>query len=92
MIHTLPNLVQSKAQREAIAHSILAALGNQQDLPFYRLVATKIPERVIRYALTELKAEGARFPERVFAYRMQKYALDQHKQSLVDKTARTRKK
>lgn len=85
LIHELPDLDQPKEKRNYIAQSILDALGDQQSLPFYRLVASKIPERVIRYALAEIKADGARSPERVFTYRMQQYALAQHKKTLYAK-------
>ncbi len=92
MIHGLPEIVQPKEKRDYIAQSILDVLGDQQSLPFYRLVAAKVPERVIRYALAEIKADGARFPARVFTYRMQQYALAQHKKTLYTKTTQPPKK
>lgn len=82
MIHGLPDIDQPKEKRNYIAQSIVDALGDQQSLAFYRLVASKVPERVIRYALAEIKADGARQPERVFTYRMQQYALQQQKKKL----------
>lgn len=80
MIHGLPDIDQPTEKREYIAQSIIDQLGDQQSLPFYRLVAGKIPEAVIRKALAEIKIDGARYPERVFTHRMQKYALEQLKQ------------
>jgi phage replication O-like protein O len=92
MIHGLPDIDQPQEKRNYIAQSIVDALGDQQSLPFYRLVASKVPERVIRYALAEIKADGARQPERVFTYRMQQYALDQHKKTLYTQPIQPPKK
>lgn len=79
MIHGLPDIDQPKEKREYIAQSIIDELGDQQSLPFYRLVASKVPEPAIRQALSEIKVDGARYPERVFTHRMQQYALAQAK-------------
>ena len=56
------------------------------------MVAVKVPEPVIRKALAEIKADGARFPERVFTYRMQQYALAQHKKTLYTKYEQPKKR
>jgi hypothetical protein len=39
-------------------------------------VASKVPESIIRHALTEIKQGGARYPARVFTSRMKTYAAD----------------
>ena len=49
------------------------------------MVAAKVPEPVIRKALAEIKVDGARYPERVFTFRMQQYAVAQHKKTLYTK-------
>src|SRR5918994_3830409 len=58
-LHTLPNLEQEREKTNLIADDILAALGDQHSQPFYALVATKIPESVIRQKLAEIKQGGA---------------------------------
>lgn len=78
-LKTLPDLKQVKEKTAYVAQHILATLGDQQSQKFYELVATKVPERVIRTTLSEIKADGARQPERVFTYRMNRYALQQQK-------------
>jgi hypothetical protein len=92
MLHELPEIDQPKEKRNSIAQSILEALGDQPSHPFYLLVASKVPERVIRYALAAIKANGARHPARVFTYRMQQYALAQHKKRLFSQPAQPPKK
>ena len=41
----------------------------------YRLVAAKIPEVVIREALSAIKVDGAEHPAKLFTFKMQRYAL-----------------
>ena len=43
------------------------------------LVAAKIPEGVIREMLSEVRADGARDPARLFTYKIQRYALVKQK-------------
>jgi helix-turn-helix protein len=76
-LHKLPTLEQDKAETELIANDILHQLGDRQSLPFYYLVASKVPESVIRHALAEIKQGGARYPARVFASCMKSYAAQQ---------------
>ena len=82
MIHGLPDIHQPNEKRAHIAQRIMDALGDPHARPFYLLVAAKIPELAIRHALAEIKGDGARYPARVFTYRMQQYALAQYKQTL----------
>jgi hypothetical protein len=44
-------------------------------------VATKIPETVIRTAIAEIKADGAREPAKLFTYKMKSYVLSRLKTS-----------
>jgi hypothetical protein len=73
-LHRLPNLEQDVEETKLIADDILAALGDQHSLPFYTLVAAKIPESVIRQKLSEIKQGGAHSPARVFTSAMKTYA------------------
>lgn len=75
----LPDLDQPSEQIELMAADILAALGDSHSERFYRLVADKVPEDVIRQALAEIKADGAREPAKVFTHRMNQYALERLK-------------
>jgi hypothetical protein len=85
LIVNLDNLDQAQEKTKYVADYILAQLGDHHSHPFYTLVAAKIPESVIRKALAEIKADGARHPERVFTHRMKLFALQQQKQTLLDK-------
>jgi hypothetical protein len=73
-LHKLPNLEQDKAETELIANDILHQLGDRQSLPFYYLVASRVPKREIYAALSSIKQGGATSPPKVFANRMKNYA------------------
>lgn len=75
----LENLDQPAAKTDYVAQAILDQLGDEHSQRFYHLVAAKVPESVIRRTLAEIKADGARHPERVFTYRMNLHALHQQK-------------
>jgi hypothetical protein len=45
-------------------------------LKFYELVAAKVPEQVILETLSEVRADGARSPARLFTYKIKRYALE----------------
>jgi hypothetical protein len=40
------------------------------------IVAAKIPEGVIREMLSEVRADGARSPAKLFTYKIKQYALE----------------
>jgi hypothetical protein len=73
-LRRLPDLNQPKDQTQVIAQTILEVLGDHHSQAFYYLVAAKVPEQVIRKALSEIKNDGARFPAKVFVHRMKAYA------------------
>lgn len=73
----LPDLDQPTDKRELMAEDILARLGDRHSRQFYRLVAAKVPAPTIYQALSEIEADGADDPRRVFTYRMNRYALAQ---------------
>ena len=79
-LQQLQDLKQPLEQTAYIAeHVILPALGDKKSRRFYELVAAKIPEGVIRETLSQIKADGARDPAKLFTYRMQRYALAKQK-------------
>jgi hypothetical protein len=79
-LQQLQDLKQPLEQTAYIAeHVILPALGDKQSRRFYELVAAKIPEGVIREALSQIKVDGAQDPAKLFTYRMQRYALAKQK-------------
>ena len=82
LFKTLRNLDQPQAKTEFVAHFILQQLGDHQSERFYKLVAAKIPESVIRQALAEIKVDGARHPARLFTHKMKLYALNRFKRTL----------
>jgi hypothetical protein len=78
----LPSLKQPAEKTKFIAGSILEQLGDHQSARFYHLIAAKIPEHVIRQALSEIKADGARHPAKLFTHKMKLYALGTIKQTI----------
>jgi hypothetical protein len=78
-IKGLPDLAQPREKTAYVAQAILDQLGDRHSEQFYRLVAAKVPEPVIRQALAEIRTDGAKDPPRVFTYRMKLYALSQRK-------------
>jgi len=71
----LSDLDQPKEKTVYIAQFLLEELGDKQSEKFYRLVAAKIPEAVIREALSAIRVDGAEHPAKLFTYKMQRYAL-----------------
>jgi Bacteriophage replication protein O len=78
----LPPLDQPKAHTAYVARSILEQLGDRQSERFYRLVAAKIPEQVVRQALSEIAVDGARNPAKLFTHKMKLHALKQLKKQM----------
>jgi phage replication O-like protein O len=82
-IRQLKDLEQPPEQTAYVAQELVKALGDDKSARFYELVAAKVPEAVIRETLSEIKADGARHPARLFTYRMQRYALERRKRGVV---------
>lgn len=74
-IQQLKDLDQPQEKTAYIAQYVLDELGDQQSRRFYALVAAKIPEAVIREALSAIRVDDAENPARLFTYKMQRYAL-----------------
>jgi phage replication O-like protein O len=85
VIKRLKNINQPKEKTEYVAEYITRELGDKKSERFYKLIAAKIPEQVIRQALSEIKADGARNPAKLFTYKMKQYALKQNKRNLLQK-------
>jgi hypothetical protein len=82
-IKKLKNLDQPKERSDYVAQHILSVLGDEKSERFYKLVAAKIPEQVIRETLSEIKVDGARNPAKVFVYRVKQYAMAEARRGLV---------
>jgi hypothetical protein len=78
-LQQLPNLGEPPEKTAYVAQQILKELGDEQSHRFYHLVAAKIPEGVIREALSEVRVDGARNPAKLFTYKIQRYALTKQK-------------
>lgn len=76
-LRKLPDINEPKEKIKYLTDEIAAELGDQHSQAFYYLVASKVPESVIRHALAEIKQGGARSPARVFTSRMKTYAAQQ---------------
>jgi hypothetical protein len=75
VVQQLPDLGEPPEKTAYVAQQILKELGDEKSQRFYHLVAAKIPEGVIRETLSEVRADGARDPARLFTYKIQRYAL-----------------
>ncbi len=84
-IQKLPDLDQPKEKTAYLAQYILDELGDQQSRKFYALVAAKIPEPVIREALSAIRVDGAENPAKLFTSKMQRYALGRGEQNFKTK-------
>lgn len=73
----LPDLDVDPDQQALLVTDILAQLGDDQSAAFYRLVARKVPESLVREHLAQIKSDGALDPRRLFTYRMQQWASQQ---------------
>jgi hypothetical protein len=74
VLHQLPNIERPSEETKLITDDILVALGDQHSQPFYALVATKIPESVIRQKLSEIKQGKTHSPAKVFTSAVKAYA------------------
>jgi hypothetical protein len=83
ILRGLPNVGGPAEKTAYIAkHVILQALGDEKSSRFYELVAAKIPEQVIREMLSEVQADGARSPAKLFTYKIKQYALAARKRGV----------
>lgn len=82
LFRKLPDLDQPKAKTEYVARVILQRLGDHKSKRFYQLVAAKIAEGLIRQALAEIEADGAKNPGALFTHKMKQHALQQLKQRI----------
>jgi hypothetical protein len=83
-LRELPDVGDPPEKTEYLAKQvILQALRDKQSIKFYKLVAAKIPEQVIRETLSEVQADGARDPARLFTYKIKRYALEAQKRGVV---------
>lgn len=78
----LKNLDQPREKTDYITQEILKELGDSHSEKYYRIVAAKVPENVIRKTLAEIKADGAKSPAKVFTHRMKLYALERMKKDI----------
>lgn len=74
ILKRIKDLDQPKDKTVHIAQHILGQLGDLHSEKFYLLVAAKVPEQIVRKALSEIRVDGARNPAKVFTYRMNLYA------------------
>ena len=70
----LPDLEQPDDKTAYLAEEILLELGDQHSAAFYRLVAKKVPEHIVRRALAEIRSDGADHPAKVFTHRMMRFS------------------
>lgn len=75
-LNILPKLDQPIEKTQYLANEILRQLKDKHSLRFYHLVASRVPESVIRQILSEIKADGANEPAKVFTYRMKLYTQE----------------
>jgi hypothetical protein len=71
----LPRLITDKSRINYLVEEILNVTNDSHSTKFYELVASRIPEDKIRLTLSEIKADGARSPAKLFTWKIQKIAL-----------------
>jgi hypothetical protein len=79
LLRRIADIDQPKARADYVAEYILEQLGDEHSEAFYRLIAAKIPESIIRTAIAEIQADGAREPAKLFTYKMKSHALSRLK-------------
>jgi hypothetical protein len=84
VLQQLPDMEDPPEKTEYVAQQILKELGDEKSQRFYRLVAAKIPEGVIRETLSEVRADGARSPAKLFTYKIKKYALERARRAFAE--------
>ncbi len=75
-IYKIPVLKQPQGKIEYLADELVEVLNNPKARKYYLLVASRIPEPIIRQHLAEVKADNPKNPVTLFTHRMQKYADD----------------
>lgn len=89
-LRKLPNFEQDKDKIKYLAIEISKQLGDRHSQAFYYLVSAKVPERIIRQTLSEIKQSDPRSPAAVFTSRMKSYATEainkQHINNLYSST------
>jgi phage replication O-like protein O len=71
----LPDLDQPPERTAYVAQELVHVLGDKHSARFYTLIARKVPESAIRQALSEIKADGAHSPPKLFVFKIKQYAL-----------------
>ena len=79
----LPPLKQPSAKTAYVADYIVNELGDTHSTRFYLLIAARIPEPVIRQALSEIRADGADDPPRLFTHKMKLYTMNALKKNMI---------
>ena len=80
-LRKINDLDQPEEKTSYVTDYILEQLKDEHSKAFYRLVAAKIPEAIIRKAIAEIRANGAREPAKLFTYKMKSYVLSRLKTS-----------
>jgi hypothetical protein len=83
IVDNLQPLDQPIEKTRYIADHILQQLKDKHSAPFYQLVASKVPESYILQALSEIKADGARNPPKLFTHKMKEYVLKKMKKGIL---------
>jgi len=78
-----PDLDQPGEKTQYVTDYILEQLGDKQSEKFYRLVAAKVPEDTVRQMLSEVRADGAEHPAKVFTHKVKVWAVKQQVRSLA---------
>jgi hypothetical protein len=89
-LHHLPDLEQPEGLTNLIARDILSTLGDEHSRAFYHLVACKVPEYLVRKALSEARQGGAVSPAKVFTSRIMGYAGEWEARLKADRLAADR--
>lgn len=82
-LQSMSNLNIPDEQIQYVADYILKEMGDKQSAKFYHLVASKVKEDTVRRMISEIKADGAKSPPKVFTYKIIQHAIGEMKNKLV---------
>jgi hypothetical protein len=71
----LPKHITDDSHINYLVEEILKVVNDPHSKKFYSLIASRIPENNIRQVLSEMKADGANNPAKLFTWKMKRFAL-----------------
>lgn len=87
-LKNLPEIEQPEEKTEYLTEEMVGEFGDPKSESFYNLVASRVPEPIIRETIADIRQSNAKEPAKLFTYRMIKYAAKKMQKLAVDKRRR----